>query len=98
MKKNLLFVLAMAGLVGCAQSDESDFLLKGRIAMKGSAPHSYLVIEDRQTHKNYKIDNAGSFDLAKKQNQVLALKAILVKEAVGPGFPAVIHVTEIEDQ
>ena len=99
MKKRYLLLLPLiTAFAGCAQSDEANMTLHGRIAMKGHAPHSYLVIEDRSTKKRYKIENAKHFDLANKQNRVVTLNAVLVKEAVGPGFPAVIHVTGIKAQ
>ena len=70
--------------------------LEGRVAMKGSAPHTYLSIKDSKSQKSYKIQNQAEFDLMKKQNQTVKLKAVVIKEAVGPGFPAIIKVVEVK--
>ncbi|RLD40312.1 MAG: hypothetical protein DRI88_13760 [Bacteroidetes bacterium] len=80
--------------MGCTQSNDLD--LEGRLAVKGSSIHTYLVIEDQKSHKNYKIQNKESFNLMKRQKQTVKIKAKLVKEAIGPGFPAVIEVVEVK--
>jgi len=99
MRRYLLLLPVLAMLTGCAQSDdEAEMTLQGRIAVKGNAPHSYLVLEDHKTHTNYKIANSQSFDLIHRQNQTVRLKAALIKEAKGPGFPAVIQVIKLEGQ
>lgn len=87
-------MLTFFGLLGCAQ--ENVIELEGRIAVKGSAPHTYLSISDSKSQKSYKIQNQTKFDLMKRQNQTIKVKAVLLKEAVGPGFPAVIEVIEIK--
>ncbi len=93
--KKILIGLSLIGLfVGCAQDNVME--LEGRVAVKGSAPHTYLSIKDIKTQTSYKIQNQAKFDLAKKQNQTVKLKAVLVKEAIGPGFPAVIEVVEVK--
>ena len=92
--KKLLLGLSLIGLIGCAQDNIME--LEGRVAMKGSSPHTYLTIKDSESQKSYKIHNQAQFDLAKKQNQTVKLKALLIKEAVGPGFPAVIEVVEVK--
>jgi hypothetical protein len=89
MKKEFIFGILMTGaFMGCAQSN--DLELEGGLYMKGSSVHTYLVIEDEISHKNYKIQNPNSFNLNHRQKQKVKLKAKLLKEAVGPGFPAVI--------
>ncbi|GIT97459.1 hypothetical protein [Sulfurovum sp. TSL1] len=94
MKKILIGLSLIGLLVGCAQDNILE--LEGRVAMKGSSPHAYLSIKDMKTQTSYKIQNQAKFDLAKKQNQTVKVKAVLVKEAIGPGFPAVIDVVEVE--
>ena len=64
--------------------------------MKGSVPYSYLVIEDCKSHKDYKIINPASFNLLHQQKEQIRLKAKVIKKAIGPGFPAVIEVTEVQ--
>ena len=92
--KKLIIALSLIGLIGCAQDNIME--LEGRVAMKGSCPHTYLSIKDTMSQKSYKIQNQDKFDLSQKQNQTVKVKAMLVKEAIGPGFPAVIEVVEVK--
>ena len=92
--KKLLFALSFIGLIGCAQDNIME--LEGRVAMKGSSPHTYLTIKDTKSQKSYKIQNQAKFDLMKKQNQMVKLRAVLIKQAIGPGFPAVIEVVQVK--
>lgn len=92
--KKILIVLSLIGFIGCAQDNTME--LEGRVAVKGSSPHTYLSVKDSRSQKSYKIQNQAEFDLMKKQNQTLKLKAVLIKEAIGPGFPAVIEVVEVK--
>jgi len=94
MKKTVIGVSLIGVLMGCAQDNVME--LEGRVAVKGSEPHTYLSIKDTKTQKSYKIHNQAKFDLMKKQNQTLKVKAVLIKEAVGPGFPAVVEVVEVK--
>lgn len=93
MKK---FILALAALnfAGCANS--SNIELEGKIAVKGSEPHAYLVIEDIKTDKNYKIANSNQFNLKNMQNKKVKLKVKLLKKALGPTFPAVVEVIDVK--
>ncbi len=92
--KKILAGLTLIGLLGCAQNNTMEIDVEGRVAMKGSATHSYLSIKDEKTQKSYKIQNPKPFGLEDKQNHRVKLKAKIIKEAVGPGFPAVIEVLE----
>ena len=92
--KKLLLGLSLIVLIGCSQDNLME--LEGRVAMKGSSPHAYLSIKDAKSQKSYKIQNQAMFDLSQKQNQTVKVKALLVKEAIGPGFPAVIEVVEVK--
>ena len=85
--------LAALGCMGCTQSNDLD--LEGRLAVKGSSVHTYLVIEDKKSHKSYKIQNKDNFNLINRQKQTVKIKAKLIKEAIGPGFPAEIEVLEV---
>ncbi len=93
-KKIIVYILTLGALMGCTQN--GDLKLEGGLYVKGSAPHSYLVIEDQKSHKSYKIQNAKTFNLGKRQKEVVKLKAKLVKKAIGPGFPAIIKVVEVK--
>ncbi len=94
MKKILIGVSLIGLLMGCVQDNVME--LEGRVAMKGSEPHTYLTIKDSKSQKSYKIQNQDKFDLMKRQNQTLKVKAVLIKEAIGPGFPAVVEVVEVK--
>jgi len=94
MKRSILILTMVFGFIGCANSMDMD--LEGKIAVQGSEPFAYLTIKDKKTKKSYKIENKESFDLMHKQNKVIKIKAELIKEAVGPGFPAVIKVVEVK--
>ena len=93
MIKNLILTLSILGLLGCTHSESME--LEGRVSMKGTSAHTYLSIYDKKSHKSYKIENKKAFNLEKRQNQTLKLEAKLIKEAMGPGFPAVIEVVEV---
>jgi len=94
MLKNILALVTLFGFTGCMEGQSID--LEGRIAMKGSAIHNYLTIYDKQTQKSYKIQNKEAFNLVKHQNQTIRIEARLIKEAMGPGYPAVIEVVNIK--
>jgi|GEM_PF-1211210 hypothetical protein len=100
LKKSIQNVVGVGvvtlGLGACASSTPSStMVLQGAIKMKGSMPHTSLVIEDKKSHKSYKIQNQEAFGLAQKQNQTLSLEVALVKDAIGPGFPAEVEVKRI---
>lgn len=92
--KKIISILGLIWITACAQDNMME--LEGRVAVKGSEPHTYLSIKDSKSQKSYKIQNQAKFDLMKKQNQTVKVKAVLVKEAIGPGFPAVIEVIEVK--
>lgn len=92
--KKIFILLTILALTGCA--NDTIIEIEGRVSMKGSSPHNYLSIKDSQNLKSYKIQNQSQFDLMRKQNQTVKIKAVLIKEAVGPGFPAVIEVIEVK--
>ena len=95
MRQKIIALLCIAGLLGCTQGKSLE--LQGRIAMKGSATHTYLTIVDHKTHKTYKIQNKEAFHLLHKQNKTVKLEAKIIKDAIGPGYPAIIEVTEVKE-
>jgi len=88
--RNVLFIILT---LGC--STDKSMMVSGYITMKGSAPHTYVVIEDKVNHTEYKIENAKAFNLRYRQKEKLKMKVKLIKEAAGPGFPAVIKVVKM---
>jgi hypothetical protein len=95
MKHFILLIMLLFSVPACAEND--IFTIEGKIFLKGSEPHTYLVIEDDQSHKVYKIKNKNSFDLMHKQKQFIKFKVRLLKEAIGPGYPALVEIIDIEE-
>ena len=93
MKKSYLAFMALT-ITGCANSPSVD--IKGKIGVYGSSPHTYLAIRDSKSHKHYKIVNSKDFNLDNMQNKILEVNAKIIKQKVGPGFPAVIEVIRIK--
>ncbi len=96
IRKSIIGVWMILSMIGCANSKEIE--LEGKIAMKGSEPFAYLAIKDSKSRQSYKIQNKESFDLMHKQKQIVKVKAEVVKEAAGPGFPAVIKIVELQEK
>ena len=98
MKKYSILLAAFMAL-GCANNSASNTLLEleGGIYMKGLSKSSFLSIKDKKTGILYKIQTPTKFNLNHRQKEVVQLKAKLIKEAVGPGFPAVIEVIKVKN-
>ena len=94
IRKTLMLVLASLSLTACSEGDMTE--VNGRLAMKGSSMHTYLVIEETKSHKTLKISNKEAFNLIGRQNEIVTLKVKLIKKAVGAGFPAVVEVLEVK--
>ena len=84
----------LVGNVACAKN--KTFEIEGRIAVKGSSPHTYLVIESLTDHTTYKIINPIKFDLLHKQKKLLKIQAKKIKDAIEPDFPMEIEVIAID--
>ena len=99
MTKLLLNTLASMMLFGgCTNQKDLDMntiTINGTIYMKGSAPHTYLVIEDKQ-HNKYQITNPKKFDIIHKQNQTLSLQTKIIKQSKSPLIPTQIEIVEIK--
>jgi len=94
MRKMILALGIGVMMMGC--TDAKDLQIEGAIYVKGSSPHTYIVIEDSNTHKNYQIVNANEFDLQHKQKQHLNIKAKVVQPSSSPLVPTKIEVLEVE--
>jgi len=92
MKKSILQILTLS-ILGYANNSPL-MTIEGKIAVYGSAPHSFLAIKDSKNHKYYKIKNSKDFNLKKLQNRVIKIKAKILKKRIGPGFPAIIKVVK----
>jgi len=92
--KKLIVTAVLSSFLGCSNSKTIN--VEGKIAMYGSVPHTYLGINDIATNKVYKIENASAFHLIKMQNKTIKANAIILKKAIGPGYPTVIKVLSIK--
>jgi hypothetical protein len=68
----------------------------GKIIIKGSAPHTFMVIEDANSSKSYAIANSKEFNLSSMQNETINIEANIIKSAIGAGFPALIEVLKVK--
>ncbi len=67
----------------------------GRIVVKGSEPHTYLVIETPEVE--YAIVGDLADDVAEYQNHVITVQGMVVSEALGPGMSACLEVRRIQE-
>jgi len=80
-KKLWITVLAVAGLGSGCTNHAKTLELEGAIYLKGSVPHTYLVLEDIRSHRMYRIANPTAFDLIHRQRQRVRVEAKLLDEA-----------------
>jgi hypothetical protein len=93
-KAIILYGISLGIIVGCSESQSIE--LHGPISMKGSSPYSYLAIYDKNSKKNYKILNQENLNLEYYQNKDVVMEVKIIKEAIGPGFPAVVEIVELK--
>jgi hypothetical protein len=70
--------------------------ITGKIIIKGSAPHTFMVIEDANSSKSYAITNSKEFNLSSMQNETINIEANIIKSAIGAGFPVLIEVLKVK--
>lgn len=76
--------------------DGGGTIIEGTISMKGSMPRTYLACTTADGTE-YKITGPLEEKLALEfQNKTVSLAGTIVREAVGPGFPAEFRVETIE--
>ncbi len=94
-----------AGQAGDAseQSDEPGadlIVLTGRVAIKGNAPHTMVVLTTAsETGKkvDYQLVGPLSGEIGRKyQNRTVRLQGRIVRDPLGPGFPAQFEVFAVE--
>jgi hypothetical protein len=95
MRQFILLILLWLGVSACAGND--IFTIKGKIFLKGSEPHTYVVIEEKDTHHTYKITNQKKFNLLHRQKEYITIQAKRIKKAIGPGFPEEIEVLSVQE-
>ena len=98
MKKLLSILLAGVSLFAMTSKQQNmpTVTLSGKVGVYGNEPHTFVAIKD-SNNQLYRIDNAKDFNLNKLQNKIIKVKAVKVKEKVGPGFPAVVHIVELDN-
>ncbi len=98
----LLFGIAFSCASDGTREKESEDLeavtgsvFAGTLSMKGSEPHTYLALTTEEGIE-YKITGPLEKKLAGAyQYKKVTVAGKIVKEAVGPGFPAELNVSEI---
>ncbi len=95
--KERVSLLALGALLLGACMNGQNIEVEGRVKYVGSTPHHYLALEDTKQHL-FKISNPQAFGVDKLQNHKIKAKVQLIKEAVGPGFPAVVKIISIEKE
>ena len=94
MKKTVLKItLIFTFFNSCANGD--FITIEGKIKIKGSVPHNYIVLEDSKTSKDYKIINSKKFNLNALQNRVIKAKVKLIKKEIGANFPTLIEIVKL---
>lgn len=88
--KTVLIVFAVTMILSC-----KTVTLKGKIAVKGNEPHTYLVLILEQNLEYAIVGDLRQEIWTKYQGQVIKVRGKIVKQAVGPGFPAELEVSEI---
>ena len=95
MKKLLSILIAgMSVFAMSAKQNLQSITLSGKIGVYGNEPHTFIAIKDN-SNILYRVENAKEFNLVKLQNKTVKVKAIKIKNKIGPGFPAVIHILEM---
>jgi len=97
MKKLLSLLLAGTALFAMTakQQNTPTVTINGKIGVYGNEPHTFVAIKNSNSNTLYRIENAKGYNLDKLQNKTVTIKAIKIKDKVGPGFPAVIKVVEL---
>ena len=67
----------------------------GRVSVKGNEPHSYVVLVTQDDTAYRLVGDLAPRIRKEYQNMTIVVRGCIVKEAVGPGFPAELHVEEI---
>lgn len=92
MLLTLLLPLLLASAAACAAPGT---LIDGRIAIAGNEPFSYLSLTSEDAVQ-YRLSGELAAALERDyQGQRVRLKGSLVKESVGPGYPAQFEVESI---
>ena len=94
MMNNIIYKILLITVLTSIYGDAMELI--GKIKVKGNMPHTYLTIEENNSNKSYNIENANEFNLTSMQNEIVTLKVKLLKQSIGPGFPAVIKVLKIK--
>ena len=90
IKNYVIFLALFLFLAGC-----KTVTLEGTVAVKGSEPHTYLVVI---TEKYGEVRIVGKYKqtiMNKYQNRHIKIEGLIVEKERGPGNPAQIEVSKI---
>jgi hypothetical protein len=96
--KQMIYTLSLGFIILGCTTTANDINLDGTIYVKGSMPHTYIIIEDRKTQQKYQIINAKEFNLYNRQKQYLNIKAQIIKHSSSSLIPSKIKVLKINAQ
>ncbi len=72
----------------------TSLVFRGKVTVKGSEPHTYLVLVAKDTE--YKLVGRLQEKIWQQyQGRTIEVRGEIIKDAIGPGFPAELEVTEI---
>jgi len=95
--KKIIFKISIVVYIVSNISFANSITIKGVVKVKGSVPHTYIVIEDIKSKKDYKITNVSDFNLTKIQNSAINVELNITKEAIGASFPATANIIKIKN-
>ena len=96
---------AAGGQAGAVSGQEGEsaidlIVLVGRVAIKGSEPHTMVVltaVSETGRKVDYQLVGPLMAEIGRKyQNKTVRLRGRIVREPVGPGFPAQFEVFAVE--
>ena len=80
---------------GQPQSQVETILVSGRVTVTGSEPHVMLVIVTDEVY--YELVGEVAEELWKLQQRQVTVRGRIVRQALGPGFPARLAVNGYRD-
>lgn len=92
MRVIIIFLTIFIGALGMSHKIEKELVIEGVIGKFGNEPKSYLGIKGKKGI--FKIENATN--LQDLQGERVKVDAVLLKKAIGPGFPSLIKVLKVE--
>ena len=97
MRRGVVTGLMASLLLGCAtlpDSSDSGILVSGRVTATGSDPHVILVLDTDTEY--YQLVGDQAAELWNLQQRQVRVYGRVVRQALGPGFPAQLQVENFQ--